>query len=383
MLPFNIHHSTPSKENQKKKLHELYKYLFIGIAVLVFISYSLHNSLRYFVTSIHDSNNYHTAMEKHKIVELLQQRKIIGSGDSAGEEIEKRSRISSINHLIIVPGHSAIHIQKIASAATSDNSWYLLPYQTNQQFPKIIMSHIRKGLELLEWDESSLLVFSGGQTRNDVGPISEAASYYYVAKETQTISSDMLSRMALEEYARDSYENLLFSICRFKEMIDRYPTKITIVGFDFKKDRFMKMHRAALRFPESAFNYIGLHVNTPGFRYDNALKGENDVLAAFSKDLYGCGHMDNAEGSAGIVVGENVNNRTVTTRFNPTGAGSTALYAKKQARNPFRRSVPYGVSNPSLFSLINICEDMSGSGTDSTTREVKELGQIYKGPLPW
>lgn len=80
-----------------------------------------------------------------------------------------------------------------------------------------------------------------------------------------------------EEYARDSLENLLYSVCRFKVWTERspsfspsqpslyphphqrtsmqeftghYPREITVVSFGFKQDRFEAHHRAALRFPQ-------------------------------------------------------------------------------------------------------------------------------------
>jgi hypothetical protein len=58
-----------------------------------------------------------------------------------------------------------------------------LPYQENQGFPEIITSHIQKGIELVSEDKNAVLIFSGGQSRKDVGPTSEGASYYYLAKE--------------------------------------------------------------------------------------------------------------------------------------------------------------------------------------------------------
>ena len=58
-----------------------------------------------------------------------------------------------------------------------------------------------------------------------MGPTSEAASYYYLAEEKGWLTagtgkdSNIKDRTFLEEFARDSFENLLFSICRFKEVI--------------------------------------------------------------------------------------------------------------------------------------------------------------------
>jgi hypothetical protein len=85
------------------------------------------------------------------------------------------------DHLIVVAGHAVVHMDQLAVADTQDSAWWLLKYQQEQNFPDVISAHIKRGLELLVADPKSLLVFSGGQTRRDVGPISEAASYYYVA----------------------------------------------------------------------------------------------------------------------------------------------------------------------------------------------------------
>jgi hypothetical protein len=60
----------------------------------------------------------------------------------------------------------------------------------------------------------------------------------------------LLERVHSEEYARDSYENVLFSLCRFFEVTGRYPEKVTVIGFQFKEKRFKDLHRKAVRFPK-------------------------------------------------------------------------------------------------------------------------------------
>lgn len=89
------------------------------------------------------------------------------------------------------------------------------------------------------------------------GPRSEAFSYWQVAQilledmDEEAETKELLrGRMVTEEYARDSYENLLFSICRFSEMTGNYPDKITVVGFEFKRYRFENIHRQAIRYPK-------------------------------------------------------------------------------------------------------------------------------------
>ena len=83
-------------------------------------------------------------------------------------------------------------------------------------------------IQTSERNSSSILIFRGGQTRKDVDPTSEGASYYYLAQQMKLIGGELQERFFVEEYAWDSYETLLFSICRFKEVSGVYPSKITV-----------------------------------------------------------------------------------------------------------------------------------------------------------
>lgn len=101
-------------------------------------------------------------------------------------------------------------------------------------------------------------VVCSGQTRAHAGPQSEGQSYWQIANSlihkeaaNDTTTTDSLTaRMIVEDYARDSHENLLFSICRFQEMTGQYPSSITVVGFEFKRTRFEEIHLRSLRYPE-------------------------------------------------------------------------------------------------------------------------------------
>jgi hypothetical protein len=168
-------------------------------------------------------------------------------------------------------------------------------------------------------------------------------------------------RIVTEDYARDSFENLLFSVCRFREYTGRYPRKITgmhvytmrstslsksahmsvVVGLDFKEYRFINLHRAALRYPMDQFQYIGIGGTAmdSNATKSGAVSGEwqNGVLA-FSDDMYGC-------------YGK--------------------LMKKRIHRNPYRRwhgIVGYPIVCPEMKNLFHFCS----SG-----------GSIYDGPLPW
>ena len=236
---------------------------------------------------------------------------------------------SQLTHAVIVAGHAVLRINKLASAERDDSAWYLLSYQLNQGFPGIITSHIKRGIQSAVEDPRAMLLFSGGQTRRDVGPTSEAASYYYLAAEKKWLNSpakdgggSIASRVFLEEHARDSYENLLFSLCRFREVSGRYPEKVTVVGFDFKGKRFTDYHRLAIGFPKSNFTYLGLHPQHSQFDHAKAARGEEETLRVFRNDKYGC---------------------------------SAGLSGKRDIRNPFRRTVPYELACPELKKLLYWC----------------------------
>lgn len=126
----------------------------------------------------------------------------------------------------------------------------------------------------------------------------------------------------------------MFSLCRFREITGSYPTKITVVGFDFKEERFTQLHRKAIGFPSSNFTYIGIKAKHVNFDNSKAIAGEKLAALAFQNDMYGC--------------------------------TDPSLYSKREIRNPFSRTVPYTLACPEIKSLIDYCS--------------KEL---YSGNLPW
>ncbi|RLN23015.1 uncharacterized protein C57A10.07-like [Panicum miliaceum] len=150
-------------------------------------------------------------------------------------------------------------------------------------------------------DEAELLLFSGGETRKYAGPRSEAQSYWAIAESKGWFGNDesVRSRALAEEHARDSFGNLLFSVCRFRELTGRYPEKITVVSYDFKEERFAQLHRTALLFLEGRFFLSGTPA-TPAAR-EAAMKGEAAVRSQFLEDPYGClGSLSMRRSSRGI-----------------------------------------------------------------------------------
>ena len=245
---------------------------------------------------------------------------------------------SEATNLVIVAGHAVLNFAAdIKRAAFSDESWHLLDYQRKSGLPEAILSHIEAGVKLAENDPSALLVLSGGETRRDVGPMSEGASYYALADILSMWGdNDVRARTVTEEYATDSFQNLLFSICRFREVTNSYPQRITVVSFSFKRHRFEQLHAKALRWPMSTFAFVGVDPPTSsGFDVAKSSRGEQEnAVRQFESDLYGC-------------YSENLLN-------------------KRRLRNPFFRSHNYAESCPEVSLLLSYCGD-----------------EIFSGELPW
>ena len=100
---------------------------------------------------------------------------------------------------------------------------------------------------------------SRGQTRR-TSTTTEAESYLRLALSSGLLSDNPnhVLRATTENYALDSYQNLLFSVARFHEYTGHYPRYITIIGYEMKRRRFEELHRAALRWPRSNFDYLGI-----------------------------------------------------------------------------------------------------------------------------
>jgi len=236
-------------------------------------------------------------------------------------------------------------------------------------------------------DPSSLLVFSGGQTRNQAWS-TEAESYYRLALElphelpwfteldnditttklpfqplktgadipVQDATPKLASgsqgidrsldlsrlRMTTENFALDSFQNLLFSIARFYEYTNRYPDRITVVSYAFKKKRFVDLHAKALRWPtrssmtggSSRFTYVG--IDDEGSEHSAP---QDNAYNSFEVDMYGCWGR---------------------------------LREKRKRRNANRRLPPYTATAPQLGLLLDWCPDYNS-----------RLQGLFQGWLPW
>jgi hypothetical protein len=223
------------------------------------------------------------------------------------------------SRLIIVPGHGVCKKSFTGlDAAPLDSSWVGI-------FPgegPFYVAHIKEGVRLAAEDPGALLVFSGGQTRGEAGRRSEAESYWEIADAAGWWSHvDVKDRAAREEFARDSFENLLFGLAFFAQQTGSWPDRVTVCGWKFKEKRY-SLHRQALKWPKSMFVYVG--VNDPtGDELPKALAGEKAKVESVGRDLF--------------LVGPE-------------------WVAQRELRNPFHRQHPYRGVAPEIAPLFDFLD---------------------------
>ncbi|KAH9321678.1 hypothetical protein KI387_016317, partial [Taxus chinensis] len=83
--------------------------------------------------------------------------------------------------LVMVAGNSVYTGGSNFHKGEGEEAWYLESYQKHPGQAATFVDHIKIGIERVAVDEEALLLFSGGETRKDTGPRSEAQSYWNVA----------------------------------------------------------------------------------------------------------------------------------------------------------------------------------------------------------
>ena len=215
-----------------------------------------------------------------------------------------------MRNLIVVAGHA---ILRDLSLVQEDRGWFLLDFQKGE--PTRYIGHIRRAVEEAAADPEAALIFSGGPTRIEAGPRTEALSYWLVAEHFEWFGHRAVKQRAyLEDFARDSFENLLFGICRFREVSGRLPENVSVVSWEFKRARFAELHREAIGWPAERFRYVG--ANDPE-SIEQALRSEERAREKYQADPYSL---------------------------------QDEFRLKKQGRNPFCRQNGYAISCPEMFT---------------------------------
>ncbi|KXS14780.1 hypothetical protein M427DRAFT_99336 [Gonapodya prolifera JEL478] len=209
--------------------------------------------------------------------------------------LSDKSLQSTLSDLVLVAGHGIFNpsgLTRLRDRLSSNStlpppttseliqdpeSWWLDPYQGKLDV-LTFLEHLKAGVSLAAENKEALLMFSGGQSKVSSTSLSEGSSYHLISSllgwfnlsrpsnpSEDARSSDwpIHERVVTEEHSRDSYENLLFGLCRFREVTGRYPRNVTIISYKHKAFRFTHVHRASVRFPTSRFNFVGVdHTGT-------------------------------------------------------------------------------------------------------------------------
>lgn len=202
------------------------------------------------------------------------------------------SDISKLDELVIVCCHG---IYMGAGGDLDENQWILQSFSRSDPSMnkpgehETFTAHIVSAAMAVHSNPCALLVFSGGKTTNH--PRSEAESYGVILKHIVDTNAALFPagvRYALETYATDSYQNLLFSIIRFRQLTGIYPKNITVVTHAFKERRFLELHAPAIKWPSHRIRVQGIN---PPFTLDElnfTQRGEHErAYLAFSGDPYG------------------------------------------------------------------------------------------------
>ncbi|KZM25713.1 uncharacterized protein EKO05_0006065 [Ascochyta rabiei] len=227
-----------------------------------------------------------------------------------------------IENLVIVCCHAIFHPDVEAPDFPTHNphdesNWYLAPFQSYDQTSgkpgehETFLTHIQAGLDIMTtganatWKEdvpwnqdSTILIFSGGATKQSLTSLSEARSYYHAALAQELCQGHIgggrahqlysKGRILLEEDATDSLQNLLFSILLFRRTIGQYPKNIRIITHAFKSKRFLELHAPAIHWPRDRIQIQGIDPVMSSAEIESTLQGEEKFgYAPWTQDPLG------------------------------------------------------------------------------------------------
>lgn len=202
-------------------------------------------------------------------------------------------------HLVLVCCHATFR----SDNPVDESSWILQHFQASDTATGKVgehhtfMQHIAAGTSILAKDPGALLLFSGGKTQTQVNT-TEAESYQRVSSVMDNWHSDALddsslaARCGVETHATDSFQNLLFSILRFKHLTGTYPAQVTVITHAFKELRFLELHGPAIRYPAARLRVSGINPPMTLEELRDVQDGERKRgYDPFVKDPYGAGEL--------------------------------------------------------------------------------------------
>lgn len=275
------------------------------------------------------------------------------------------------SNLIILPCHSVYTNQNNdesdTNAGLASDDWILASFQTEANDHLSFVDHIERSKTLLhKRGDDAILVLSGGYTKKEI-ELSESRSYFNLGLQRGWFDETMLGKSVyLEELARDSYENVLFSLVRFYQAYGKFPKLITIVGFGFKESRFVDLHLKTLGYLGEQVEYIGIGPDFPEKEsYESVSEYKRNEAEYFTK-------LAKSEKKFAYDL----------FKQNPFGSLNSALYEKKVSRDPWSKAsqIPIQLKSNSLplNSLIAIDNMEIDQAMETYNADVKPYLPFFK-----
>lgn len=167
--------------------------------------------------------------------------------------------LSSLTELVVVCGHATFNGSR--EEIMSESQWTLQSFQRSNAATgkpgehETFISHILSATFTAASRPEAFLIFSGGRTAQG-SERTEAEGYEQVHLGLDDPFS-IGDRYAREDFATDSFQNLLFSILLFRQIVGHYPRDITVVTHAFKRERILGVHAPALRWPDGRIRLQG------------------------------------------------------------------------------------------------------------------------------
>ncbi|KAK5168197.1 uncharacterized protein LTR77_006766 [Saxophila tyrrhenica] len=192
-------------------------------------------------------------------------------------------------HLVIVCCHATYTGD---GTDTSERNWILQPFQKSDPTTgkasehETYITHILAGAQAIDNDENALLVFSGGVTAS--ADVSEAQGYRRVLASLKDGEDWHGDDVCTEDVSTDSFQNLLFSILKYRQHVGSFPEQITVITHAFKEKRFLNLHALAIRWPAHRIRINGINPPLTREELSRAERGEAaNGYGAFEQDPFG------------------------------------------------------------------------------------------------
>jgi len=186
------------------------------------------------------------------------------------------------------------------------------------EYVRIYEQQLRESFRLLNDGSYDILVISGGYTKPETEK-SEARGMLDWADELELPRQK--GALLLEEYAKDSFENLLFSICRFFQFFGEFPEVVHSCTWKFNAERFGILARQIF-LPRFQVIPVGRRV------------GEEDISRKWAK----------------------------LAEEDPFYTKQKGSKTKYQGRDPWRKGCPYGQINEDFRRLFEKLAELKLKG---------------------